>query len=143
MACGLLLCSTGWAQAQSLPADELAFEQMSVRELMRLDTALALSQSKNKLDGRGKSSALKESHSVLAQAAGPRLIAIYGVGKKLMAEVLVGSHPFVYMHGRALPVGLKSSTTAFRLREITGSCIQLERNEESHTLCLNPSLSGG
>ncbi len=118
-------------------------EQMSVRELMRLDTALALSQSKSKLKERGKPAALQESHPLVTQDEALKLIAIYGVGKKLLAEVSVGSHPYVYMHGRALPVGLKNSTAAYRLRAITGSCVQLERNDESHTLCLHPSLAAG
>lgn len=115
---------------------------MSVRELMRLDTALALSQSKSKLQGLGKPSA-QDRHSSLAAKGGLKLVAVYGVGKKLLAEVAVGPHPYVYMNGRALPVGVKTSATAYRLRSITGSCVHLERNDESHTLCLNPSLSAG
>jgi hypothetical protein len=129
--------------AQSPPEDELMLEQISVRELMRLDTALAISQSKNKLDGQGKPAALQESHRLLTQHEDLKLIAIYGVGKKLLAEVSVGAHPYVYMHGRALPVGLKSSAVAYRLRAMTSSCVQLERNDESHTLCLHPSLTAG
>jgi len=140
--CTVLMCFMAMPIAQGQQLDDLTLDQMSVRELMRLDTALALSQSRSKLEGAAKGLA-KSGQSVLNQVGDPRLIAIYGVGKKLMAEVIVGSHPFVYMHGRALPVGVKSSTTAFRLRGITGSCIQLERQDESHNLCLNPSLSMG
>lgn len=117
-------------------------EQLSVRELMRLDTALALSQSKSKLEGR-KPVALQESHRLLAPDEGLKLVAIYGVGKKLLAEVSVGTHPYVYMYGRALPVGLKSSAAAYRLRAMTSSCVELERNDESHRLCLHPSLATG
>ena len=68
------------------------------------------------------------------------LVAIYGVGKKLLAEVTVGTQQYVYMRGQALPVGVKANSSAYLLRGISGSCVQLERKDEAHTLCLHPSL---
>ncbi|GAB2910562.1 hypothetical protein LSG25_04280 [Paralcaligenes sp. KSB-10] len=137
----MLLALLGPAGAQGI--DELTSEQMSVRELMRLDTELALSQAKGRLRGQGKPMSASESSAALAHGGGLKLVAIYGVGKKLLAEVLVGSQPHIYMRGQALPVGVKAGTAAFMLRGITGSCVQLERQEESHTLCLHPSLWAG
>ena len=133
------------AQGESPPLDELALEQMSVRELMRLDTALAVSLANAKLKAQQpkRAQAYPDSHSVLGSSSTPRLLAIYGVGKKLIAEVMVGSRPFVYMHGMALPVGAKHEQTVYRSRGIDGACIALERDDERHTLCLATSVSGG
>lgn len=131
------------AAANSGKADDLVAEQMSVRELMRLDTALALNHVKEKLRARHKSGAAADDIRALAQNGSVNLVAIYGVGKKLLAEVRVGSQSYVYMHGRVLPVGLKTSSTALLLRGITASCVQLERDEQSHTLCLHPSVRAG
>ncbi|MBP6020187.1 MAG: hypothetical protein KA735_11905 [Burkholderiaceae bacterium] len=112
---------------------------MAVRELMRLDTELALSASRGRLTGVDK-----RSETALALSDQPggqlRLVAIYGVGKRLLAEVLVGSQPYVYMRGHPLPIGAKAGSHVYKLGGISGSCVQLERQDEAHTLCLHPSL---
>ncbi len=112
---------------------------MAVRELMRLDTELALSASRSRLADAGK-----RSESALALSDQPsgqlKLVAIYGVGKRLLAEVLVGSQPYVYLRGQPLPIGAKPDSRVYKLGGISGSCVQLERQHEAHTLCLHPSL---
>lgn len=112
---------------------------MAVRELMRLDTELALSASRSRL-----TDADKRSETALALSDQPggqlKLVAIYGVGKRLLAEVLVGSQPYVYMRGQPLPIGAKPGSRVYKLGGISGSCVQLERQDEAHTLCLHPSL---
>ena len=133
-------CFIGSAWPQGYHADDLAQDQISVRELMRLDTALALSQAKDKLHSRHKATPAADSQGLQAHSGRLRLVAIYGVGKKLLAEVHIGSKPHVYMRGKALPVGVAADPTSFQLRGITGSCVRLERKDESHTLCLHPAL---
>lgn len=133
-------CCIGSAWPQNSQPDDLARDQISVRELMRLDTALALSQTKDKLHSRHKATPAADSQGMPAQSGSLRLVAIYGVGNKLLAEVHIGSKPHVYVRGKALPVGVSASPAAFQLRGITGSCIQLERRDEAHTLCLHPAL---
>src|SRR5690606_33351740 len=76
----------------------------------------------------------------MSENPGLKLVAIYGVGKKLLAEVMVGGQAHVYMRGQALAVGAKASPSAYLLRGISGSCVQLERQDTSHTLCLHPGL---
>ncbi|WP_132583446.1 hypothetical protein [Paralcaligenes ureilyticus] len=141
-ACAWILTSP--ARASGPGADDLAVDQMSVRELMRLDAEQALAQTRARVAGQNNSRAAQ---GVVSKAAhggtAPRLVAIYGVGKKLLAEVLVGSQPHVYMRGQALPVGAKPGAAVPMLRGITGSCVQLERHDETHTLCLHPSLWAG
>lgn len=124
-----------------MEAGELAAEQMSVRELMRLETEIALERAR----GRARNHSYPDSVAGRPEQGrdGLKLVAIYGVGSKLLAQVLVGSRPQVYLHGQALPVGAKPGAQVYRLRGITGSCVQLERQGEAHTLCLHPSLWAG
>lgn len=138
-----ILTNPVWALSPD--ADDLAADQMSVRELMRLDAQQALVQTRARLAGQSHPRAAQDiAIKVGPGSAAPKLVAIYGVGKKLLAEVLVGSQPHVYMRGQALPVGAKPGAAVPVLRGITGSCVQLERQDETHTLCLHPSLwSGG
>lgn len=112
---------------------------MAVRELMRLDTELALSASRSRLTGTDKRT---ETALALSDQPGSqlKLVAIYGVGKRLLAEVLVGSQPYVYLRGQPLPIGAKPGSRVYKLAGISGSCVQLERQDEAHTLCLHPSL---
>lgn len=124
---------------------DLAAQQMSVRELMRLDTALALAQSKDRLRAKGPGEAGGLSGAPLGggpmlEGEGLKLIAIYGVGKKLLAEVMIGPQAHVYVRGQALAVGAKAGPSAYLLRGISGSCVQLERQDKAQTLCLHPGL---
>jgi len=133
----ILACLAGCllGAAQTARGNDLEADQMSVRELMLLDSALAASRAKSGLDGGPRSGS--EAVRAPVQGAAITLVAIYGVGKDLMAEVRAGSQSYLYVRGRALPVGLKSSASAPLLRGISGSCVHLERHEEPHTLCLH------
>lgn len=126
--------------AAVVPVDDLAAEQMSVRELMRMETELALSRARKALHKEDKTGPDIQSGNRYGHSGALKLVAIYGVGKKLLAEVMIGAQPHVYMRGQALPVGTKSNPSAYMLRGISGSCVQLERKDEAHTLCLPPSF---
>ncbi|OWT65728.1 hypothetical protein [Candidimonas nitroreducens] len=119
----------------------LAAEQMSVRELMHLETREALELAR----ARARNHRYPDMVSASAGPGGEalKLIAIYGVGKKLLAEVRVGARPQVYLRGQALPLGEKAGPRVYRLHGITGSCVHLERRGEAHTLCLHPSQWAG
>jgi len=110
-----------------------------VRELMRLDTALAIEQAKARLRQHKSGQAIAD-NSPMAQSGSLKLVAIYGVGKKLLAEVVIGQRKHVYMRGRSWAVGVKGGASDYRLLGISGSCVQLERDGEGHTLCLHPGL---
>lgn len=134
----LAMAVLGTAQAAAARVDDLAAEQMSVRELMRLDTELALSHAKNTLRKDGGAGA--DSRGQYARSGALKLVAIYGVGKKLLAEVTDGTQSYIYMRGQALPVGGKAGASTYMLSGMSGSCVQLERKSEAHTLCLHPAL---
>jgi hypothetical protein len=122
------------------PGDDPALDQMSVRELMRLDTALALQQSREKLRKVDGAAQAAHRRGGIAHSGALELVAIYGVGKKLLAEVVIGTQPHVYLRGQALPVGARASDSVYLLRGISGSCVHLERGNEAHTLCLPVSV---
>ena len=119
--------------------DGLATEQMSVRELMRIETDLALSQARRSLRKEDKKTEDKQGDSRISRSGSLKLLGIYGVGKKLLAEVEIGAQAHVYMRGHAFPVGMKAGPSSYKLRGISGSCVQLERKDEAHTLCLSPA----
>ncbi|HUH58462.1 MAG TPA: hypothetical protein VL001_00150 [Candidimonas sp.] len=123
-------------------ADDLATEQMSVRELMRLDTARALDDARTAPRKDNALATAANQSGRYAQSGSLKLVAIYGVGKKLLAEVVVGQQNQMYMRGRALPIGVKEgdASASYMLRGISDSCVQLERQLESHILCLHPAL---
>ncbi len=127
------------SQATATSVSDTESDTMAVRELMRLDTELALRATQSRLD-----KAANDTSAVVAITGAKRgalkLVAIYGVGKNLMAEVLVGSQPYVYMRGQALPVGAKPGHSAYQLAGISGSCVYLKQQDDEHTLCLHPSL---
>ncbi|MDS1141891.1 hypothetical protein RE432_15725 [Pusillimonas sp. SM2304] len=113
---------------------------MSVRELMRLDTDLALAQARNRLRQQRGRPDQPEAGAMPARHGNLKLVALYGVGKKLLAEVAIGGQAHVYMRGQPLAVGAKAGPSTYLLRGMSGSCVHLERGGEAHTLCLNPVL---
>lgn len=136
----LVLSLAPVAHAVIPPDDDPALDQMSVRELMRLDTALALEQSRNKLRKAGSSPQAGHRRGGIAHSGALELVAIYGVGKKLLAEVNIGAQPHIYLRGQSLPVGAQAGAAVYLLKGISGSCVHLERQEETHTLCLPKSV---
>ncbi|HEU0230572.1 MAG TPA: hypothetical protein VFR20_08365 [Burkholderiaceae bacterium] len=116
---------------------------MLVRELMRLETRLALRQARQRAQAA-------ETHGTPTSAATSsdldlELQAIYGVGNKLLAQVRHNERTLIYLRGSALPVGVKDAAgnQAFRLVGLSGTCVQLAREAVSHTLCLTGSGSAG
>lgn len=136
---GVLCLAPGAAQGLAAIGDSASLE-MSVRELMRLDADLALKQLKSRMGRESSGAETARGGAESASGGTLRLVAIYGVGRKLLAEVMIGSRPHIYLHGRALAVGAKAGPAEYLLRGISGSCVHLERRQEAYTLCLHPGL---
>lgn len=126
--------------AHALPqADDLISDQLSVRELMRLDTEHALKRALARVSDSGQrvsDSPPRISRNMMGE---PRLAAIYGVGRQLMAEVVLDHVIYLYRRGLALPVGVAPGDDVYVLRSISTSCIELEKPGSSHHLCLRPN----
>ncbi|MBV6271584.1 hypothetical protein KVP09_01445 [Alcaligenaceae bacterium CGII-47] len=136
LACAMCLLGVTWAQApDQLPtADPEAWEVQSVRELMQRDIERSLNQARRQMD---------QPSVVVDSPVGrqlPRLVAMYGVGRSLIAEVLVGSRAFLYMRGQVHPVGYVNDQEVYQLRGMNGSCIVLQKAQHSHSLCLHALL---
>ncbi len=140
---GLVFAVSAIGSQAHAEVDALAAELVSVRELMRLETAeaIALARERAAKTGTGKPAATRAKG--LAKDDDLRLAGIYGVGRKLLAEIHVGASPMVYMRGHPWPVGTKASSEVYRLRNIDNNCVELERNEQSRSLCIEPSPKGG
>ena len=110
------------------------WETQSVRELMQQDLQAALQSAPERAAAQAASGA--GVRPVLA----PRLVALYGVGQALMAEVQVGHQAYLYVRGQAWPAGHVGDRGVYQLRGMNGACVQLERGEDRHSLCLRMLL---
>lgn len=132
------LCLAGAASAYAADplsvSDPEAWEVQSVRELMQRDIEQSLAEVRQRAQPAGAPV------DIAGGRQAPRLVALYGVGRTLMAEVLVGPQAFLYMHGQAHPVGFANDQGVYQLRGMNGSCIQLQKAQTSHSLCLHTML---
>lgn len=118
--------------------DILAEDQVSVRELMRLETEVALRMARERANPvvAAVSAPVRASRSTAGE---PTLAAIYGVGSALMAEVALSGETFLYRKGLALPVGTAPGPDVYLLKDISASCVELQRQDSSQRLCLTPA----
>lgn len=119
--------------------DGLDIDQMSVRELMQQDTELALTLARQRSSGVRGTGVQPPQRVARPMTGEPRLAAIYGVGRQLMAEVVLDQVIYLYRHGQALPVGVAPADDVYLLKKITPSCIDLKNAGASHHLCLRPA----
>jgi hypothetical protein len=127
-------CLPGLAAGEPAGDD---WEALSVRELMRQDLRQAMDDAHR--GGTAGSHSQASPPGVRAVLA-PRLVAIYGVGRALMAEVQVGRESYLYVKGQAQPAGYAGDRGVYQLRGMNGACVQLERGEDRHSLCLRMLL---
>lgn len=122
---------------------ELLQDQLSVRELMRLDAEQALQRLRK--GGASPSPVLSPSQLPDSQRHSrlpPRLVAIYGVGNRLLAEITWKGQSYVYLKGQPSPVG-RNSHASLRLQTLSSRCATLRDDEQRFELCLGHSGSGG
>ncbi|WP_397475435.1 hypothetical protein [Pusillimonas sp.] len=115
--------------------DELAADQLSVRELMRLETEQALKRLRAQSDVSGAT--ITGQRFDPSSSSGPSaasLVAIYGVGRKLMAQVMVDGQTLLFMRGRPQAVG-PGKTHRMRLVDITERCVEIALGEQRESLC--------
>jgi len=113
-------------------ASEILPHQSTVDELLRLDSQAALLAARKNIFGvtqqtqsnLGADAQAQQSHQVLA---------IYGVGKILTAEVLLDSEPHVFKNSRARPIW--GPSLLYRLERIVPPCVYLKKTGQNrHTL---------
>lgn len=100
-------------------------DRQQVHELMRLETEQLLQ----------RSSVANSKTSESPQTNLLRLKAIYGVGKRVLAEVHWNGQDYLYLKGQTWPLG-NGSSAPLRLIEMTGRCITLAQKDQTHQLCV-------
>lgn len=113
----------------------LEHDQLLVRELMRLDSEQALAMAREHVPS-AVSLSEPVRRTIRSMSGAPRLSAIYGTGKQLMAEVRVDDDVYLYRSGQALPVGVAADDDVYVLQRITASCVDLRNADHTHQLCL-------
>ena len=114
-------------------ARESTSHQSTIDELLQLDSQAALLAARKNIFGVTQpphaGSVTDDGHS-----DGNQVLAIYGVGKRLTAEVLLESEPYVFKHSRARPIW--GSSLQYRLERITPPCVHLKKAGQARVLCL-------
>lgn len=114
-------------------------DYLTVRELMRLEAEQARDAMRARRSGSNPdfhSSRGAGQAQASAGDASPRLAGIYGVGQRLFAEVRTASRAWLFLKGQSLPLGHDERSAEFRLKDLSGSCVRLERNGDELALCL-------
>ena len=118
-------------------AREGAAHQSTIDELLRLDSQAALLAARKNIFGVTQpnlSGNGTETHPVESN----QVIAIYGIGKILTAEVLLESEPHVFKHSRTRPVW--GPSLQYRLERIVPPCVHLKKTGKPHVICLRRGL---
>lgn len=123
-----VLTMQGWipTQAQSL-------EPNVVEELLQLDTQAALLAARKKIVGP-----LDMPGPVVTHTTENILLAIYGVGQSLSAEVLIDAEPHIFKNKHIQAISGRSAS--YTLERIAPPCVHLKRQEQPETLCLGQIL---
>ncbi|MGB6155175.1 MAG: hypothetical protein WBF60_04630 [Castellaniella sp.] len=132
--CGLAATPPG-ADAPVSSTPEESWETQSVRELLQQDL-----QDARQASAPNPGVAISGVKPSVRPVMAPRLVALYGVGRALMAEVQVGQRAYMYVRGQPFPAGHTGDSGVYQLRGMNGACIQLERGEDRHSLCLRMLL---
>jgi len=104
-------------------------EPSVIEELLQLDTQAALLAARKNVVGT-----LAQPGPATNLSTENILLAIYGVGQSLTAEVLIDSEPHVFKNRRAKPVVGRS--VHYSLERMAPPCIHLKKNETPEVLCL-------
>lgn len=124
-----LYCLSGILVVAGLLRPANADAPAVVEELLKLDTQAALISARQKVVGP-----LTLSGPVTTHNTGNVLLAIYGVGQSLTAEILLDSEPHVFKSRRQQPMSGRS--VQYILERIAPPCVHLKKLEDREILCL-------
>ena len=122
--CALLIVSQS-----ILPGTSYAQEPSVVEELLELDTQAALFAARRSVVGP-----LNSPGPVASLTSQNLLLAIYGVGQSLTAEVLLGSEPYVFKSRRTRAIS--GTSNEYTLERIQPPCVHLKKGNQTEILCL-------
>lgn len=114
-------------------AHEGITHQTTIDELLRLDSQAALLAARKNIFGltqHAQASAGTGAHPPESN----QVLAIYGIGKILTAEVLLDSEPHVFKNSRARPIW--GPSLLYRLERIVPPCVYFKKSGKAHVVCL-------
>lgn len=134
LCCAACLLSSA-SQAESTEPTHWQEQTLLVKELM-------LSESEHLVTPRpmvkGEKTSPTQHVSTQKEAPTLTLKAMYGVGKRIAAEVDFDGKSYVYLRGQTWPVGDEVGRSQLRLLAMTSRCIEVARQEEVFTACVVP-----
>ena len=131
-----LLCFTAIALFVNVSvalARESVTQQATIDELLQLDSQAALLAARKNIFGVTQQPQAGSGTDV-GRPDGNQVLAIYGIGKILTAEVLLESEPHVFKHSRARPI--LGPSLQYRLERILPPCVYLKKAGQAHVICL-------
>ncbi|MCX5592644.1 hypothetical protein [Alcaligenes endophyticus] len=120
----LLLSSGGGVKANDI--------SVQVHELLRLETEHALKRYKQ--DKAQQGGVVVEAS--LPQQQPPQLVAIYGQGAHLLAEVRYRQQSLLFKQGHAAAIGRHQADAELRLQRLDSHCGQFVYQQEPLQLCM-------
>lgn len=112
-----------------MPTYAQSQEPNVVEELLQLDTQAALLAARKKIVGP-----LTTPGPATTHMSENVLLAIYGVGQSLSAEVLIDAEPHVFKNRH--PRAISGRSASYTLERIAPPCVHLKKNENPESLCL-------
>jgi hypothetical protein len=117
-------------------ARDSASHQATIDELLQLDSQAALLAARKNIYGATQHPQAGSGTDV-GRSELDQVLAIYGVGKYLTAELLLESEPYVFTHSRARPIW--GSPLQYRLVRIAPPCVYLTKAGQAQVICLRKS----
>ena len=108
--------------------------QTTIDELLKLDAQAALVAARKNIFGITPGATL-EQQSAHSATQNNQVLAIYGLGKTLTAEVVLDAEPHIFKSARVQPVWGQPSK--YTLERIAPPCVYLKKDEKTEILCLS------
>ncbi|MFY0480380.1 hypothetical protein [Achromobacter marplatensis] len=140
LAAGIASASVTPAHDSPSPDEVQAWPEVeTVRTLLRADAAAALADCRMPGICQSGPSSIASTDAIIPPPDDIRVAAIFGVARRLIADVVVNGAMLRYQAGRAAPVagGVSATAAGYQLLAIEGACVRLRRDAKIHTACLS------
>lgn len=110
--------------------DALLPDKSTVEDLLHFETRAAVQAARRQFFGKAE-----DSKTVASENEHPVLVAIYGTGRNLSAEVLIAGKTVIFHKGSKQTVSGRSH--GYGLVRITPPCIHLQKDQSQEISCLD------
>lgn len=138
--CGLVIATC--PVAQTTPATDpqaLAQDLTTLHELMQLESRQLLAASRARARQQPAPGQSEQTPSLTVPVDDEvRLMAVYGVGQAMFAQLQIAGQAWVFMRGRPWPIGHDAPVGDYRLHALSARCAVLRQGETLSRHCLYP-----